>query len=86
MYNNCNLKQEFNISNELIIINDRSVGVRIRRDDGILLPKYEYFPRYKKTGEELVEIVEENSRNTTIRIPKWLLDKKIGSGFRIALW
>ena len=86
MYNNSDRTISFCISNDLIIVNDRSVGVRIKRDDGVFLPKYEYFPRYKKTGETLVEVLDQGYTSTTIRMPKWLHDKKIGPGFRIAIW
>lgn len=80
-----NKELEFCIDNDLILVKDKSIGVRIKRSDGIMLPAYEYFPRYKKTGEELVKVISESSRNTTISIPKWLYDKKISTGYRIAI-
>lgn len=75
----------FCIDNDLILIKERSIGVMIKRSDGVMLPNYVYFPRYKKTGEELVKIISTNRTNTTISIPKWLYDSKIDSNFRIAI-
>lgn len=83
MYTDRNKIKRILISNDNIIINDKSIGVKIMRLDGVLLPKFEYFPRFKKTGEVLVEVIPE-STYTTVKIPTWLYDKKILPGFQIA--
>lgn len=83
MYIDRNKMKKILISNDNIIINDRSIGVKIKRSDGVLLPNFEYFPRFKKTGEVLVEVIPE-STYVTVKIPTWLYDEKILPGFRIA--
>lgn len=83
MYMQWNIKNKrILISNDLIIVNEKSVGVRVKRSDGVLLPKCEYFPRYTTSGETLVEVISD-STYTTIEMPQWLYNKRINSGFEI---
>ena len=56
----------------------KAVGVRVKRDDGVLLADWEYFPL---SQVQLTPKLYNNSID--LKIPKWLYDKKISKANNI---
>ena len=61
------------------ITTEKAIGVKVKRDDGVVLHGWEFFPFSQINVEHHV-----SDRIVRIRIPRWLYNKKISSGYSIA--